>query len=392
MSTESQWPYRLLAPGPVPVPKAVLELMHDKVLHHRTPAFEKFLIDAWSGLQHVFGTKQPVQIICGTGSAAMEAAVVNLLSPGDQVLVVVSGKFGERWAEMAERGGAKVTRWNLEWGQPADPTELSRRLKENPSYKMVFSQACETSTATLHPVREMARVVRRDSNALFALDAITAAGCLPLPMDEWELDVVIAGSQKAFMIPTGLSFIALSERAWATAAGARMYKFYLDLTAEKKANAKGETHFSTPTPLVIGLAVVLNRMRQVGIDRIYKRCDLLAEVTRHFGARLGFEVFSASPSPSVTALKLPDGIDSAKLRDELEKEYNITLMGGQDQLKGKIIRVGHMGDVRNEDMIALFEALSELMEARTGAKFNNEFKAFRGEMAARLSQVEPLFP
>ena len=391
MSSENKWPYRLLAPGPVPVPRAVLELMHDKVLHHRTPAFEKFLNEAWTGLKRVFGTEQAVQILCGTGSSAMEAAVVNLLSPGDEALVIVSGKFGERWAEIAERYGVKTHRWNLPWGEPAAPAELAARLKAHPHVKIVCTQACETSTATLHPVRALAETVRQESRALFAVDAITAAGCLEMPMDAWGIDVMVAGSQKAFMIPTGLSFIALSPRAWAANAAARCPRYYLDLAAEKKANAKGETHFSTPTPLVIGLAVVLNRMLQVGVDRVIKRCELLADVTRVYGARLGLATFSKSPSPSVTALSVPEGLDSTALRAELEKEYNITVMGGQDQLKGRVLRVGHMGDVRNEDMLALFEALAELLEARTGEKRTVEFAKWRGELEARLKQVEPLF-
>ncbi|HMN69529.1 MAG TPA: alanine--glyoxylate aminotransferase family protein [Bdellovibrionales bacterium] len=349
-------PYRLLAPGPVPVPRSVLERMSEKLLHHRTPAFEKILLETWAGLQYVFSTRQAVQILTGTGSAAMEAAVLNTLSPGDQALVVVSGKFGERWAEICERYGVKTERWNLEWGRPASAPELSARLKANPRFKAVFTQVCETSTATVHPIQKMAEVVRQDSTALFAVDAITAVGCMPLPMDEWQLDVVIAGSQKAFMIPTGLSFIAMSERAWSAQKNSKLPKYYFDLALEKKANDRKETHFSTPTPLVTGLSMVVNRMREVGLDKVIARCALLARNTREFGKDVGLGTFSNAPSDSVTALTTPT--DSAKLRDQLEKDDNITVMGGQDQLKGKILRVGHMGDVRDEDMLALFAALA----------------------------------
>jgi aspartate aminotransferase-like enzyme len=373
-------PYRLLAPGPVPVPASVLRKMSDKVLHHRTPEFERILIEAWQGLKYVFGTKQPVQILCGTGSLAMEAAMINLLSPGEEALVVVSGKFGERWAEIAQRFGIKAHKLNVEWGAPVQPAQLEAALKAAPNVKAVFTQVCETSTATLHPVEALAKITRAHG-ALFAVDAITAVGCMPLPMDDWQLDCVIAGSQKAFMIPTGLSFIALSERAWQAQAQSKTPKFYLDLALEKKANDKKETHFSTPTPLIVGLHEVLKQIQSVGLDQVIARCELLASTTRTFGERIGLDPYSKSPSSSVTALKT--GTDSAALRDWLEKERNITIMGGQDQLKGKIIRVGHMGDVRDEDMSALFAALCE----KTGA----DFKSIEQDLALRLKAVRPLF-
>ena len=221
-----KWPYRLLAPGPVPVPPAVLSAMSEKVLHHRTPEFEKVLREVWAGLQSVFATKQPVQIVAGTGSAAMEAAVVNLLSPGDQALVVVSGKFGERWVEICERYSIKAHRLEVPWGQAVQISDLEAALKSHRAVKAVFTQVCETSTATVHPVQKMAQAMGKISPALFVVDAITAVGCMPLPMDDWNLDCVIAGSQKAFMIPTGLSFIALSERAWKAQAQARLPKYY----------------------------------------------------------------------------------------------------------------------------------------------------------------------
>lgn len=352
-------PYRLLAPGPVPVPPAVLKAMSEKVLHHRTPAFEKILVESWAGLKKVFATAQPVQILAGTGSSAMEAAVVNLLSPGDRALVVVSGKFGERWAEICERYGVLTTRLNVPWGQAVDLEDFATALKAG--FNAVFTQACETSTATLHPIQKMAALVK-NSGALFAVDAITAVGCVDLPMDQWGLDCVIGGSQKAFMIPTGLSFIALSERAWAAQAKSKCPKFYLDLSLEKKANSKNETHFSTPTPLITGLAMVLRQMEAKGYGLVQKRCETLAAATRFAGAQLGLSLYSASPSPSVTALQTAS--DSQVLRERLEKEENITLMGGQDQLKGKILRVGHMGDIQDDDMLALFDALAKMLSRR----------------------------
>ena len=377
-------PYRLLAPGPVPVPTEVLKAMSGRVLHHRTPEFIEILKGAWSGLSEVFATRQPVQIVTGTGSSGMEAAVVNTLSPGEEAVVVVSGKFGERWAEMCEAFGMKTHRLDVPWGEPVDTDQFATTLRKFPAAAVVFSQACETSTGTLQPIREMATLVRKIlPNALFAVDAITAVGCLPLPMDEWGLDVVVGGSQKAFMIPAGLSFIALSEKAWIKQASVSSRKFYFDLAAERKANLKGDSQFSIPTPLILGLGMVLDRIRSVGINHLFQRTALLSDVTRFAGGRLGLEVFSTSPSPSVTALKTP--VDSAALRDRLERDFAITVMGGQDHLKGKILRVGHMGDVRDEDMTELFRALAELLAKQ------NIFISMRSELEARLRTQAPLF-
>lgn len=381
----SETPYRLLAPGPVPVPPAVLAAMNEKVLHHRTPAFEKILKDSWRGLKTVFATKQPVHILAGTGSAAMEAAVVNLLSPGDQALVVVSGKFGERWADMCERYGVKTHRLNVPWGDAVDLAAFEESLKSHRGVKVVFTQACETSTATVHPVQKMAQIVAKHSEALFAVDAITAVGCMRLPMDEWNIDCMVAGSQKAFMIPAGLSFISLSEKAWRVQGQSRIPKYYFDLTAEKKANEKGETYFSTPTSLVVGLNTVLQKIELEGLATVIKRCHALASATRKAGEALGLKVYSKAPSDSVTALTVPLDKDSAKVRDWLEKEKNITIMGGQDQLKGKILRVGHMGHILNDDMVALIRALG------TGLGLEEATPKALSVLEVELKHAEPLF-
>lgn len=379
-NSPSHHPYRLLAPGPVPVPAAVIKAMSGPVLHHRTPEFERILIETWRGLQYVFGTQQPVMMITGSGSAGMEAAVVNTLSPGDEALVIVSGKFGERWADICERYGVTTHRLNVEWGQPVSLDDFAKALQEHSQIKVVFTQVCETSTATIHPIESMAKLVRKQAPlALFAVDAITAVGCMNLPMDEWGLDVVVGGSQKAFMIPTGLSFIALSERAWASQTKATSPRYYFDLGAERKANSKNETHFSAPTPLITGLHKVVARVQEVGLEKLIARCSALAQATQAAGRALGLNVYSQAPSTSVTALEINE---SAKVRDWLEKERNITVMGGQDQLKGKILRVGHMGDVHNEDMMALFEALAEYLHKPSFDK-----TAFLNA----LKSTEPLF-
>jgi aspartate aminotransferase-like enzyme len=349
---------RLLTPGPVPIPSAVREMLSQPIVHHRTAEFEATLKFCLESLQRIFATDDRVLIHACTGSGGMESALINTLSPGDEVVCVVSGKFGERWAYMAEVFGLHVQRLEVPWGEAADLTRLEALLEKHPAAKAVLTQACETSTATLHPIREMARLVRSRTSALFMVDAITAAGCMPMPMKEWGLDVVVAGSQKAFMLPTGLSFVGISKNAWQASQRSLQSGFYFDWAQEVEANKKNQTFFSSPTSMILALSVVLKEIEKAGMARIQARCEALAEGTRQAGAALGLEVFSKSPSPSVTALTLPEAIDGEKLRDWLEQEQGITVMGGQERLKGRVLRIGHMGDISDDDMIAFFTALA----------------------------------
>ncbi len=365
-------PYRLLTPGPVPLHPDVEKILGEPMIHHRTPEFERVLRQVCEKLKETFATSQPVFMHTSTGSGAMESALVNTLSPGDEVLAVVSGKFGERWAEMARVYGLKVHILNVKWGEAVQVSELKATLEKHPNTQAVLTQACETSTATVHPIREIAALVRERPNTILIVDAITAVGAMPLEMDDWGLDVVIGGSQKAFMLPTGLSFIALSQKAWSKVETSRLPKFYFDLKAEKKSLAKGETHFSSAVPLIRALDVALNFLTGAEKMRTLTRIQSLAEATRKAAVHLGLKVYSQSPSPSVTALVVPTGVDSQKLRDHIESEYNLTLMGGQDQLKGKILRVGHLGYITDEDMFELFEilyhALRDFAEEMGGAE------------------------
>lgn len=346
-----------MTPGPVPLSPAVREILSAPMIHHRTPEFEAVLKSVLQKLKKTFLTKQPVFMHAATGSGAMESAIVNTLSPGDEVLTIVSGKFGERWAKMAETFGIKSHVLNVTWGEAVKVSDVERMLQSLPQVKAVFCQACETSTATVHPIREIADLVRRRENTLFIVDAITALGAMPLAMDDWGIDVVVSGSQKAFMLPTGLSFIALSEKAWKFNQSAKCPRFYFDLAQEKKALEKGETFFSSAVSHVRALDIALDSLTDTALSVSIRRCETLAEVTRKAGELYGLKVFSKAPSPAVTALVVPEGIDGAKLRDHLESEYNVTVMGGQDQLKGKIIRIGHLGYITDDDMYATFEAL-----------------------------------
>ncbi|MCB0351089.1 MAG: alanine--glyoxylate aminotransferase family protein [Bdellovibrionales bacterium] len=350
-------PYRLLTPGPVPLHPDVERALSEPMIHHRTPEFERCLKSVTTKLKETFATRESVFIHTATGSGAMESALVNTLSPGDEVLCIVSGKFGERWAEMASTFGLKTHLINVSWGEAVDPSVVEAELSKNKNIKAVLTQACETSTATVHPIRELGTIIKQRPQTLFMIDAITAVGAMMLEMDDWGLDVVIGGSQKAFMLPTGLSFIALSKKAWGFYESSTLPKFYWDLKREQKCLEKGETHFSSAVPLIRALDVALDHLTGQNKMKTLARIQTLAQATREAASHLGLTVYSKSPSPSVTALLTPPGVDSQKLRTHIEKEYNLTLMGGQEQLKGKILRVGHLGYITNEDMFALFDIL-----------------------------------
>jgi aspartate aminotransferase-like enzyme len=327
------------------------------MIHHRTPEFDKILARVLTGLKKIFQTSQNVYMHSSTGSGGMESLLVNVLSPGDKVIVIVSGKFGERWAQMAEVFGAQVIIHNVPWGEAVKTADIKALLEQHPETRALLCQACETSTGVVHPIRELALLTENRMNTLFLVDAITALGAFPLPMDEWKIDGIVAGSQKALMLPTGLSFVAFSKKAESFFEKATCPRYYFDIRREKKANASGETFFSSSVSLVRALDVVLNLIEQQGLDPLFASIHRRAEATRIFAPKLGFGLYAKAPSDSVTALTVPAGVDGQKIRLHLEQKYNITVMGGQDQAKGKIIRVGHMGYIQDAEMLRLINCL-----------------------------------
>jgi len=347
----------LLAPGPVQLHPEVQKILAQPMIHHRTPEFDQILARTLKGLKFLFQTTQPVFMQTSTGSGAMESALVNLLSPGDEVLAIVSGKFGERWADIAEVYGAKVTRLNVEWGSAVKLEDVRTHLKQNPQTKIVLSQACETSTATVHDIRELGRIVS-ETDALFVVDGITAVGAFPIPMDDYKIDALIAGSQKGVMLPTGLSFISFSEKAWKHVLTAKTPRYYFDVRKEFKANQNGETLFSSPVPLVKSLDFILSMLQNMGLNQHFKEIKRRADFTRTTGQKMGLSLYSQAPSDSVTAFRLPEGMKGAELRTHLEQKYFVTVMGGQDQAKGKILRIGHMGYILDHHMIETMERLA----------------------------------
>ncbi len=353
--------YSLLAPGPVNLHPEVRKALALPMIHHRTPEFDVILKRVLEGIRSVFQTKEDVYLLSCTGSGGMEALLVNVISPGDKVLAIVSGKFGERWAEMAKTFGAEVSIINVPWGEAVKPDAVDSHLKNFPETRAVLCQACETSTAVAHPIKEISEVVSKYSNTLFLVDAITALGAYPLPMDEWKIDGLVAGSQKAFMLPTGMAFISFSKKAQAYFDSAKCPRFYYDVRKEKKANAAGETFFSSNVAIIRALDVVLNLITQQGLDSLFHTIHRRAEFTRIFAQKLGFTLYAKSPSDSVTALVVPQTMDGQKIRLELEQSHNITIMGGQDQAKGKIIRIGHMGYIQDQELLKLIDNLGQVL-------------------------------
>jgi len=349
--------YLLMTPGPVQIPPEILRVLAEPMIHHRTPIFESIFATTLARLRDIFQTKQPVFVHTSTGTGAMESAVVNTLSPGDEVLCVVSGKFGERWAEICEIYGAKVVAINVPWGEAIQPQEIQSALNKNPKIRAVFCQACETSTGVLHPIRAVAEIVKQFPQTIFVVDAITALGVTELPMDEWQLDVVIAGSQKTFMLPAGLSFIAFSQKALEFVNKAKMPRYYFDARAELKANSSGHSNFSASVSLIKALSVALDMILKKGLENQIKEFQKLSAGLRAGGEAMGLKTFAQSPSPSVTAFLTPQGLDSEKFRDHLEQKYNLTVMGGQEHLKGKVIRIGTLGAVTDEHVRATLARL-----------------------------------
>jgi aspartate aminotransferase-like enzyme len=355
--------YILMTPGPVPLPPQVLEVLAMPMEHHRTPEFIALWNRVLANLKRVFVTEQPAFIHTSTGSGGMESALVNCISPGDHVICVVSGKFGERWAEMAEVFGARVTRVNVPWGKTVKIESVEDILKREPATVAVLCQSCETSTGVLHPIRELAKITA-NHRAILMVDAITALGALPLPMDEWGIDVMVGGSQKAFMLPAGLSFICFSKKAWALTETAKCPRYYFDIRREKAANDNGESFFSSAVTHVRALDLVLEIFLKQGLHRVHERIQALSHATILAAKEMGLKPFAEVPSPSITALLVPEGIDGLKIRAEMEKTHSIIVMGGQDQLKGKIIRIGNMGAIRDEDLLSTLKAIAACINSQ----------------------------
>lgn len=348
----------LLAPGPTMVPEKVLLDMAMPVIHHRTSEFSKIFSETREKLKKVFGTNEDVLIIASSGTAAMEAAVVNTLSVNDKVLVVNAGKFGLRWKEIATTYGLDVVSIDLEWGRSVTPYQIEEKLIEHPDIKAVLMQASETSTTAYHPVEEIAKIVSLRENTLLIVDGITSVGVVETKMDEWGVDIIVSGSQKAFMLPPGLSFIAMSKKAWKMAESSNIPKYYLNLKKELKSQQKDTTAWTPAVNLIIGLNTSLGMMLDEGLENVYKRHAICAEATREAIKSLGFELLAKDiPSNAATGILLPENFDGGKFVRYMREEVGVTFAGGQDHLKGKILRISHLGFHDIFDTVVAISAL-----------------------------------
>jgi aspartate aminotransferase-like enzyme len=356
---------RLFTPGPVPVPDRVRLAMAQPIVHHRAADFIPIFQACRTGLQRMFQTQCPVLIFAASGTGAMDAAVSNLLSPGDHALVVRGGKFGERWAEICEAYGVRTTCIDVEWGRGVEPARVEEALDRNPDIKAVYVQASETSTAACHPIREIAQIVRRSDERLMVVDAITAVGVYDLPMDDWGLDVVVSGSQKAFMMPPGLAFMGVSERAQRFMQSSGCPHFYFDLAKELKSLPTDQTSWTPAVGLLMGLAESLEIiLDEVGLPETWARTAKLAHATRESMRAIGLELLSPdAPSAACTAVRVPDGVDGPALRSYLRDELGYTLADGQGALKGKIFRLAHLGYFDRFDTIACIAAIEMALAA-----------------------------
>jgi serine---pyruvate transaminase len=333
----------LMTAGPTPVPPAVSQAMAAPMLYHRAPNFVELYERVLGKLPKVFQTENDVLTFAASGSGAMESAVANLVSPGQTALVCAAGKFGERWIELVKAHAGQALPYEPGWGERLDPAEIDRLLSENGDIEVVFATLSETSTGIVHDVQAIAEVAKRHG-AILAVDAVSGLGAAELRQDEWGIDVVVAGSQKALMCPPGLAFASISQRAADYAAEKPGVSYYFDWGKNLKAQRKGNSAFTPAVPLFLGLDVALDMIFEEGLENVFARHTLLARATRAGAAALGLEIFGDADERStvVTAVELPESIDGGKVPGALRK-LGITANGGQEQLKGRIIRIAHCG-------------------------------------------------
>lgn len=354
---------RLLTPGPTPLYPPALHAMMASDIHHRTEDFRKAYRSCLADLKEVMGTSNDLLMFCASGTGAMDATVANLFSKGDKVIVCVAGKFGERWAEIGKAYGLDATVLSAPYGQAVAPAEVAKALAATPDAKAVFLQASETSTGAAHDVRAMAAAVAK-TPAILVVDAITGLGTMPLDINGWGLDVVIGGSQKAFMIPPGLAFLSISPKAWKLAETATLPHYYFNFKKEKKSGDAGESSWTPSTALILALAEALKYVKQMGMAKLVENAQLLAEATRAAVEKLGLELFSpSSPGSSVTAVKPPAGMDSGVIVKEFRNRFGAIIANGQGSMKGQIFRIAHLGYFDFADLFAVIAELEIILNA-----------------------------
>jgi aspartate aminotransferase-like enzyme len=354
---------RLLTPGPTPVPERIALAMAQPILHHRAPEFEAVFARCREGLRWIFQTRHDVLTFSSSGTGAMEGAVVNFLRRGEKALVVDAGKFGERWWKILRAYGVEPVVLKVEWGRAVDPDEVRRALDREPSARAVFLQANESATGVAHPVREVAEVTR-GREVLCVVDAVSALGAMDLPFDAWGIDIMVSGSQKALMLPPGLAFAAASEKAWRFNGAADLPRFYFDWKRERDAQKKDQTAFTPAISLMLGLDESFRMLREEGgLEAVFARHARLARAARAGAQAMGLQLYAERPSNAMTVVRAPDGVDSEQLVDWLFQNEGLKLVGGQDQAKGKIFRIAHLGYFDGYDIVTVIAGVEKGLRA-----------------------------
>ncbi|MHC5933786.1 pyridoxal-phosphate-dependent aminotransferase family protein [Nostoc sp.] len=350
----------LMIPGPTPVPEAALLALAKHPIGHRTSEFSNILAEVTENLKWLHQTESDVLTLNVSGTGAVEAGIINFLSPGDRILVGSNGKFGERWVEVGQAYGLNVEEVKVEWGKPLDPAVFAEKLQADTQkqIKAVIITHSETSTGVLNDLEAINRHVKEHGEALIIVDAVTSLGAFNLPVDAWGLDIVASGSQKGYMIPPGLGFVSVSPKAWEAYKTAKLPKYYLDLGKYRKATAKNTTPFTPPVNLIVALHTTLRMMKEEGLESIFTRHERLKNATRAGIQGLNLPLFAAdsSASPAITAVA-PQGIEPDKIRSLMKKRFDIALAGGQDHLSNKIFRIGHLGFVSDRDILSCIASL-----------------------------------
>ncbi|MFW6414707.1 MAG: pyridoxal-phosphate-dependent aminotransferase family protein [Thermodesulfobacteriota bacterium] len=353
---------RLLTPGPTQIPEQVRLELSREMVHHRKPYFTSIMQELQADLRNLFCTEQPVLPLSCSGTGAMEAAIENLFSPGETVLVVEGGKFGERWTEISQKKGLNVVKLEVEWGEAVDPRYVEEKLDNNPEISGVLLQASETSTGVLHPVSEIGELLQ-NRTALLIVDGISAVGISPCPMDKWNIDCLITGSQKGIMLPPGLALISLSSQAWQKTKQVESGNYYFDLNKELEKSAEGQTAYTTAVSLIMGLKAALDLFFEQGMERMYQKYWSLTQMTRAGAKALGLQLLAEDNYTwGLTSIKIPPEVDGKELISRVAENYNITIAGGQNQLKGRIVRIAHMGYVDWSDILAGLYALQATLQ------------------------------
>ncbi|MEN3013726.1 MAG: alanine--glyoxylate aminotransferase family protein [Endomicrobiia bacterium] len=371
-----------LRQGQQPVPPEVAQAEARPILHHRTSEFGKIFVEVIEGMKYVFQTKNDVLMVTGSGTAAMEASVVNLLSFGDEVLVASCGNFGDRWEKICQAYGLKVNKISVEWGKAIDPEDIDKFLKQNKNIKVVFTTHTETSTGIVNDIKTIGEIVRQ-THAVLVVDTVSGLVNQKFLNDEWSVDVAVTGSQKGLMCPPGLSFVTVSNKAWKLVENSNLPKFYLDFKKMRKSIENKETPFTPAVSLVVALHKAIEMIKEKTLEKIWQDTEKLAVATREAIKAMGLRIFcdEAHISNIVTPISMPEGIDGQKIVRVLREDFGISIAGGQDRLKGKIVRIAHMGYIDKFDLIVALSGL-EVVLNKFGFKISlgNAVKVFQEKL------------